>query len=175
MKSSWLGLGLVALADILISSSSLRAESVVFDGETYELAYNAKNEVQVLKEFLLKGEKLENWTKLTAIFDFLQHRDPKPLAFGLLDEVKKQNPQAAGQVMENEETGEYLVSFISWPQDESYVEFNVFRYSKGMKSVKAQQFAMRSYGDYDAFFKKVGEERDRYLELMAKDGLKVKP
>jgi len=67
------------------------------------------------------------------------------------------------------------VSFISWPQDESYVEFNVFRYSKGMKSVKAQQFAMRSYGDYDAFFKKVGKERDRYLELMAKDGLKVKP
>jgi hypothetical protein len=73
------------------------------------------------------------------------------------------------------ETGDVIVDFVVWPPDVSFVEFNVFKYSKREEGgIEAQQYAVRAYGkEGQEFLKGLKAVRERLVPLMAEDGLAV--
>ena len=104
--------------------------------------------------------------------DYPNHDDPKTLAANLVRMLKQQNPDAPSRMIQNPETGDVIVDFVTWPADSAFAEFNVFRYSKKRGGgLVAYQYAVRDYTDLRAFLKGPGPVRQRLVDLMSKDGL----
>jgi hypothetical protein len=77
-------------------------------------------------------------------------------------------------VSENPKTGEVVVDFVTWPADESFVEFNVFKYGRREGGgLVAQQYALRDYKDPRGFMKGLKPVRTRLVSLMMEGGLRV--
>ena len=88
--------------------------------------------------------------------------------------LKKQNPLASSSLIQNPKTGEVIADFITWPPDQAFVEFNIFKYSrKPGGGLIAQQYALREYRDTTTFLKEFKPVRARLVDLMAKGGLQV--
>ena len=150
------------------------ARAVTFDGKRLEHAAEGKTPVELWREFVPPGEKLERWTRLASVREYPTHRDPKALAGELVRALKRSYPDAPSSLIENKATGEVIVDFVAGPDNGAFTEFNLFRY--GMRDaggVVAQQYALRVYGDAGDFLRGLRAERKRLLELMAKDGLKA--
>lgn len=172
-----LGLGLGALpaqGQTSKAEPAAQPESVTFDGHTLVFASQDKNAGESLREYIPAGEKLESWTRLASIREYPNLDDPKAVVANLIKLMKQQYPQARHAVMENKETGEVLVDFVVWPPDESFVEFNVFKYSRrDGGGLVAQQYALRNYEDPKGFMRGLRPVRERLVKLMAESGLKV--
>jgi hypothetical protein len=150
-------------------------ESVSFDGVTFVLASTTENPGEQVKEYLPEGQKFESWTKLAAVREYPKLNDPRAVAENLVRALKQQNPQAPSSIIQNPKTGEVIVDFVTWPSDQSFVEFNVFKYSKKEGGgLIAQQYALREYQDTATFLKALKPVRTRIVDLMAKSGLEVK-
>jgi hypothetical protein len=153
-----------------------KKESVAFDGTTLLLASTNENPGERVREFIPEGQKLDSWTKLASIREYPKLDDPRAVAENVLRALKQQNPAAQGAIIQNPKTGEVIVDFVTWPADNAFVEFNVFKYSqKPGGGLVAQQFALREYKDTSAFLKGLKPMRTRLIELMAKGGLEIKP
>jgi hypothetical protein len=127
-----------------------------------------------MKEFIPAGEKLESWTKFAALLEYPKLSDPKAVVANLVRALKQQNPDAPSSVIENPKTGEVIVDFVTWPPDNKFAEFNVFKYSKKPGGgLVAQQYALREYKDVTGFLKGLKPVRTRLVDLMAKEGLQV--
>jgi len=147
-------------------------EVVHFDGQTLALAWEGKNEDEIVKEYLPEGEKLESWKRLASIREYPKLNNPLTLANNLVETLKKQNPNAPSSMIQNPKTGEVMVDFITFPPDNSFVEFNIFKYAPKIGGgVVAQQYALRAYKDIPTFLKGMKPERQRLLELMVTTGL----
>jgi len=152
--------------------------TVVFDGVAFHQASDEKNARERLREYLPEGESFaragapETWTRLVSIREIADVDDPEAAARGLVAQRQAPNPLAPSQVAVNPSTGEVLVDFVTWPDDGSFSEFNVFKYAKARKGggIVISQYARRSYGDEarEAFFAELKRERPRLVELMAK-------
>lgn len=149
-------------------------KSVTFDGQTLYLAFEDDKPTVRLEEFIQKGETLQNWTRLAGIFEYPKDNDPKTLAANIARLVKEQNPAAQSSIIENEASGDVILDFVTWPADESCIEFNIFRFSKNPQGgLSARQYALREYKDIPGFLKKLKPLRLRLIESMAKDGFKI--
>ncbi len=149
-------------------------ETIHFDGQTLILASKSGNASESVKEFLLSGENFKSWTKLASIREYPKLNDPKAVVANLIQMLKQQNPEAPSAVVENPKTKEVIVDFITWPSDQSFVEFNVFKYSKrDGGGLLAQQYAIREYHDTATFLKGLKPVRKHIIDLMAKGGFKV--
>jgi len=127
---------------------SAASERVQFDGETLGLAFEGEDPGATIKEYLPAGEKLDRWTRLAAIRKFSNLDDPVAYATATIKELKQSYPQSPSAVIENPKTGAVVLDFVVWPEDASFVEFNVFRYEKRRGGgLISQQYAMRAYGD----------------------------
>ena len=170
-----LAMALVAAPAIALDAFA-DARAVVFDGMRLKQAATGATTVERWREFVPDGEPIARWTRLASIREYPTHPDPKALAMGLLQALKKQNPEAPSSIIQHPATGEVIVDFITWPPDRAFTEFNLFRYGKrDGGGVVAQQYALRAYGDAGDFLRGLKAERKRLVELMAKEGLRAAP
>ena len=89
--------------------------------------------------------------------------------------VKQNYPAPPTQTVENPTNGDTIVDFLVGPPDGSFVEYNIFKYTKRKAGgIVAYQYAIRAYGDTDKFLKDLDRTRGRLLNEMADDGLLTK-
>jgi hypothetical protein len=158
------------------SGTKTSKESVAFDGQTLELAFEGDNPGSQIKEFLLPGENLERWTKLAAIHQFPELNDRQQYAASLVRTLKEQYPNSPSAIFEDPKTGDVIVDFVLWPKDASFVEFNIFRCEKNPAGgLIAKQYALREYKDTEKFLKDLKPLRERLLNLMATESLTLLP
>jgi len=152
--------------------NALPTEAVSFDGKTLVLAWQGGQNGETIKEFIPEGQKLESWTVLASIREYPQLNDPRTVVGNLVRNLRQRNPQSRVGLIENPTTGEVIVDFLMWPEDASFVEFNIFRYhNKTTGGIVAEQYALRAYGDANEFFSTLKADRERLINLMASGGL----
>lgn len=153
--------------------SAFGKERVSFDGQALFLAAQDNTPAERMKEYIPEDESLDSWTRLAAIRMWPAPNDPLVAVAGLIDALKAQNPDAQYDVRQNPDTGEVLADFVTWPNDQTFVEFNVFSYARSAGGgLWAQQYALRAYDDDGvSFLKGLSPTRIRLLTLMAKTGL----
>jgi hypothetical protein len=160
--------GLVVPAD----SSAQQRESVAFDGRTLVLAWEGENRGERIREYIPEGEQLDSWTTLASIREYPNLNDPKAVVANLLRVLKQNTPKAPSAVQENARTGEVVVDFVTWPPDESFVEFNVWKYRRAETGgLVAHQYALRDYRDPKGFLRGLKPVRERLVRLMVEGGL----
>jgi len=142
-------------------------EKIDFQGLTFRKAFSDKNSEGPFSEYLPKGQTLDAWKKLMGYYEFTKLPDAKDAAQTLVEVLKSQNPDFPSDIIYNEATGEAVVDFVTWPKDESYVEFNVWKYQKNPKGgLIAIQYAERS-SDIEPYFKKLKDHRVKVRDAMA--------
>lgn len=150
-------------------------QSVAIDGQTLNLAWQGGTPDEPIYEYIPEGEDLETWTHLASIREYHSIEDWKALAEGTIQAVKQNYPGAPTQILENPNTGDVMIDFLVGPPDGSFVEYNVFQYSKRPEGgTVAQQYALRAYGDTTKFLKNLETTRTRLLNEMADHGLQSK-
>jgi hypothetical protein len=151
-------------------------ESVSFGGTTLFLAATGDNRAERVKEYLPEGQKFESWTRLASIRELPNLNNPRAVAENVLRALKQRNPGAQSAMIQNPKTGEVIIDFVTWPPDNAFVEFNIFKYArKEGGGLIAQQYALREYQDTAAFLKGLKPVRTRLVDLMAKGGLQNNP
>lgn len=161
---------LIALSLLLATGLTLCAaapEKIDFLGLAFRKAFSDKNSEGPFSEYLLKGQTLEAWKKLMGYYEFINLHDAKDAAQTLVKVLKAQNPDFPSDIIYNEATGEAVVDFVTWPKDESYVEFNVWKYQKNPNGgLIAIQYAERS-SEVEVYFKKLKDHRIKVRDAMA--------
>ena len=118
------------------------AATLEFDGQTLELAWEGGEPGSTIREFIPAGETLEKWTHLASIREYAAIDDPRALAADTLKLTRDTYPDTPSNIIENPTTGDTIIDFAAWPDDNSFLEFNVFKYSKRPGGgVVAQQYA----------------------------------
>lgn len=171
--SEMLGRGLLILGLTALACSAHAQSAVVFDGKKFIQAFHKSDDTQSITEFLPEGQDLKSWTQLASIRTFPKLTEPRTAAAGLLRAVRENNPNAKSIMAENPKNGDVIIDFVTWPRDQSFVEFNIFRYTKKGGGLLMEQYAQRAYGnDARDLLIKLKSERQRLVDLMAKRGLK---
>jgi hypothetical protein len=170
-------LAVLCLASSFVADepNSQANEQVRFDGQTLGLAFEGEDPGATIREYLPAGEKLDNWTRLAAIRRFEHLDDPVAYAEATIKQLKQKYPQSPSAIVENAASGAVVLDFVVWPDDASFVEFNVFRYEKRPGGgLISQQYAVRAYGDKaEPFLMGLRDVRQRLVEKMAGDGLRL--
>ena len=177
MRRRWIsgmfGRGLLILCLSVLACPAHAQSAVLFDGTKFIQAFHTSDDTQTITEFLPEGQDLKSWNRLTSIRVFPKLTEPRTVAAGLLRAVRENNPDAKSIMVENPKNGDVVIDFVTWPRDQSFVEFNIFRYTKKGKGLLMEQYAQRAYGnDVREFLIKLKSERQRLVNLMAKRGLK---
>jgi len=164
-----LGVG-IARADS--DSATADKPSVTFDGQTLFLAWQNDDDKPTIREFIPQGQDLETWTELASLRDYPELNDPFLICGAMAKRAMDMNADANGRVTDNNANGEAVVDFLAWPEDKSFVEFNVFRYRKADQGgLVAEQYAVRDYKDPEAFVKNLKPIRERLVKSMLRNGL----
>lgn len=184
MRAAYLLIGILvvnaslcAAADAESETSVLPLETVEFDGQVMPLAWQNDKDGESIREYIPRDETLEHWTHLASIREYPSLNDPTQLGLALVETLKQRDPETPHAIVRNEETGDVVVDFVVWPEEESegdtqFVEFNVFKYSvRPEGGVVAQQYAVRAYDDAVEFLQNLGPLRERVVKEMAEDGL----
>jgi hypothetical protein len=150
-----------------VSSAEGTPFRIRFQNENFIFAWEKKD--GMVHEFFRSSETANNWTKLIAIHFFPSQSDPKSAVVNLATVLKRQNPNARFQIIENPATGNVIIDFITWPPDSSCVEFNVFKYKPNPngKGLVAFQFAMRDTEYPRILFRKLKNIRPQIIKEMA--------
>lgn len=133
---------LAAILSVVSLSGMARAEpdaagplAVEFDGQRYTLNFEDQAALpdgsmgNALAEFTLKGETVENWSKLFAFYAYPQMgTDPAAAVEAVGKVVKETNPDANYAIDINDEKDEAIIDFLTWAEGSEVMEFNVFRY-----------------------------------------------
>jgi hypothetical protein len=150
-------------------------EAVQFDDQTLVLAFSGDEPGATIKEFVPAGEKLASWTRLAAIREFDNLDSPLDYGVATIEQLKKQYPKSPSSILENPDTGAVVLDFVVWPEDASFVEFNVFRIEKRAGGgLISQQYAVRAYGAAaEPFLTDLPPVRKQLVEEMAEHGLQI--
>jgi len=155
-------------------SGDAAGESVRFDDVEFVLAWQGSNDGESTKEYLPVGEDLESWKKLAAVREYPELDDPSAAVAAFAKILKEKYPQSPSSIIENPKTGDVIIDFVVWPADGSFVEFNIFKYSKQAGGgLRAEQYALREYDETEEFLRGLRPVRERLVELMASGGLKL--
>jgi len=156
------------------ADETTQTEQVTFDGQKLKLAFDANSQGDTIKEYIPDGQTLQKWTKLASIREYPKLNDAHELAAAVIREVEEKNPKADAHLKQNEETGETVIDFIVWPEDKSFVEFNVFKFKKDEKGgIASEQYAVREYKDPENFVRELEPLRERLIEQMTSEGLQT--
>jgi hypothetical protein len=148
--------------------------TVEFDDQTLTLAFEGKNPGEVIKEYIPTGETLEKWTKLASTREYSDLDNPLILATVLKKQLEEKYPHANCTLTEDADDNSAVIDFVLWSDDKSFVEFNVFKYSKTEDGgVLAEQYALRDYTNPQKFVDDLKETRDRTVKAMTEDGLQI--
>lgn len=147
---------------------------VKFDGVKLNLAWQGEDPEHPVAEFIPTGETLEKWTHLASIRRFPEQDDPQGLAKRTIEGVAEQYPGAPTNLQNDPRGSDAVIEFIVSPPDDSFAEYNLFRYAKDPQGgVVAEQYALRGYGDRQEFLDSLTEQRQRLLDEMAATGLEL--
>lgn len=156
------------------SDDATQTEQITFDGQKLKLAFDANSEGDTIKEYIPDGQTLKKWTKLASIREYPKLNDAHELAAAVVREVEEKNPKADAHLKQNEDTGETVIDFVVWPEDKSFVEFNVFKFHKNEEGgVASEQYAVREYKEPEKFVQELAPLRERLGEQMTSDGLQT--
>lgn len=154
------------------TTPSTPPDSVAFNNQTLDLAWQGGTPDAPIYEYVPAGETLEHWTHLASIREYHSIDDIAKLAATTVQMVKQNYPGAPTQVVENPTNGDTIVDFLVGPPDGSFVEYNIFQYKKREAGgIVAYQYAIRAYGDTAPFLKDLDNTRGRLLNEMADNGL----
>jgi hypothetical protein len=158
-------------------SNNAPPKSLEFDNQTLNLAWSGGEPGSLIREYIPAGETLEHWTHLASIREytgpaFSAPDGPAELATETLKTTRELYPNTPAAQLENPTNGDTIIYFCAWPDDQSYLEYNVFKYAKRPAGgIVAWQYALRVYGDATEFTKKLPELSDHLVNEMAEKGL----
>lgn len=156
-------------------SATTPPKSLTFDGQTLNLAWQGGTPDAPIYEYVPAGETLDHWTHLASIREYHSLHDVKQLAENTIEMVKQNYPGAPSQSVDNPHGNETIIDFLVSAPDDSFVEYNIFKYAKREAGgIVAQQYALRAYGDDKSFLKDLSATRDRLINEMADHGLQNK-
>ncbi|MEF2231643.1 MAG: hypothetical protein V3571_11995 [Pseudodesulfovibrio sp.] len=128
-----------------ISQSSL-PEQITFRDVTLHKAFEEAKDGAFITEYVPEGELLEHWFHLFAVRREQSGLSPSKRAAGIAVQLKKTNPEFRSQVLENKKTGDAGIDFLIWPQDDSYGEFNTWKFMQGEPGwLYSFQYGFRGY------------------------------
>lgn len=147
------------------------AEAVLaaqFDGETYPSQFTSEVPGMKLIEFVRAAESIDRWTKLLAVRELPELLDPTAAAVELSKRLNESNPLARHRLLTKEDGREALIDFLTWPEDGSYMEFNIFRYvmQPGRPGLVSYQFAYRFSDTSPEAMEEFKAQRHHWIELM---------
>jgi len=138
-------------------------QSIQFSGETYQLAWQSQPSAGYSKyEYLTAKDKLPYYQNMLMLEWVISAEvtvaDAANAQVQLLNERKKTDPTVNHQLIQNEQTGEYLLDFILSAQDSEagyIVEWNAYRYipyqaADGARGVQLLAYSSRGYGEQGA-------------------------
>ncbi len=158
----------LAFAFVVAAGAGEAARTVTFDKVTYARQFVSGSPTASLAEYIRANETVENWTTLVAVRSFPQLDDPGAAAAELAKTLKKSNPLARFQLLVKEDKSEAMIDFLTWPEDASYSEFNIFRYLRlpGHPGLISYQFAYRFTDTSPEATEQFKQDRRRWVEEM---------
>ncbi len=165
---------LLACCQVVLAKEPTPAppKTLEFDNQILHLAWQGGEPGEPIREYIPKGETLDHWTHLASIREFSGLDDPGELAADTLKLTRESYPNTPSSSIENPTTGDTIIDFCAWPADQSFLEYNVFKYSKRPGGgIIAWQYAVRVYGDATEFTKTLPALRERLVNEMATTGL----
>ena len=133
-----------------VSLARAEAPSIEFAGERYTLNFEDQAQQEDgspgdgLAEFTRPGETVNDWSKLFAYHAYPEMGDDPVAAVKMVGKVVKEtNKDANFSIVENEETGEAIIDFLTWAPESDVMEFDVFKYARAAdgKGLIAMQYA----------------------------------
>ncbi len=115
----------LVLGALLMVSQLALAQNIIIDGEKYHEAYQADNGNVIMKEYVRKGETVENWNKMVTILKYKNADDVKTVLRDYMILIK---PNRVGKVsLFKKPKSKYKQVYISsfYLNGGSYLEFNI--------------------------------------------------
>ncbi len=118
-----------------------------FDGQTYVLAFSAREQAGYINEYLLPEEDLETYSKMIGVYSFPQMKgiSAQKAAEQMAQLMQLKNPQAPFDIHVSAEADAALVDFLVFSTGGTMAEYNVFKYMPDGEGLKAVQFVARWY------------------------------
>ncbi|WP_419786513.1 hypothetical protein [Pseudodesulfovibrio sp.] len=145
-------------------------EAITFQGVTMHKADEQAANGTFITEYIPKGETLKHWTHLFAVRREASKLTPKERAAGFAAYLKKLNSQFRSQVLFDKKTGNTGIDFLIWPKDDSFGEFNTWKYMQGEPGwLYSFQYGVRGYTDtpsYDELEHFMKKKQGAVFEMM---------
>jgi hypothetical protein len=150
--------------------------AILFEKEIYSIAWSNSNNVYYKQEYIRTKDKLESFNKMITIDVLVTDLFAKDVVAKKISEIearKGKDPVANYQLIENEQTGEFILDFLMSEGD--LYEWNAYRYktintNKG-KAVLLFAYTFRSFEgaelNLDNFFTYLKKNRTKLIEKVA--------
>jgi hypothetical protein len=154
---------------VLLSTAMLSAAAIEFDGETYVKKDSGDTPEVRRVEYVRDDETLDNWTKLIGIRNFTNLESPKEAVSELEKTLKENDPDSDPFMLASPDGSDAMISFVVGPEDNSYGELNIWRYTKvdGYPGLIAYQFAYRFQGTTDEEVAQFQKDIKRWIQEMS--------
>ncbi len=155
---------------MVLAVASRDAPTVTFDRVTYTRQFVSTTTDLRLAEYVAPGETVESWTTLVAVRNFPKLDNPGTAVAEFAKTLKQSNPMARFEISAKTDGSEAMIDCLTWPEDASYAEFNVFRYVKraGYPGLIAYQFAYRFTDTSDEAAEQFKKDRQRWVDEMSR-------
>lgn len=168
---------LFVLATISVISPARAADRwVAFADEVYHCRFVSVTDTIRLAEYTRDGDSIDKWEKLIGVWHYpMTTGSPEDGAAAVIRELQAKRPTARFQFLKKEDRSEAMVDFITWPDDGSYAEFNVFRYRRlpGQSGLVAYQFAYRFDGRAANAAESIRKARAEWLDVMSRTDMEL--
>ena len=121
-------------------------EVITFQNVTLHKAFEDEKNGGFITEYIPEGETLEHWNHLFAVRREKIALTPIQRAAGISTHLKKTNPEFRSQVLQDKKTGNAGIDFLIWPEDDSFGEFNTWKFMQGEPGwLYSFQYGFRAY------------------------------
>lgn len=162
--------------NIIMIDSVTSYNAILFEKETYTIAWSNSNKTYYKQEYIRAKDSLDKFNKMITIDILISDLAAKDVVSKKIKEIealKSKDPIANYQVIENEQTGEFLLDFLM--SNDNLYEWNAYRYktlttNKG-KAVLLFAYTFRSFEgaelNLDNFFPYLKKNRTTLIEKVA--------
>ena len=162
--------------NVIMIDSVTSYNAILFERETYSLAWSNSNKVYYKQEYIRIKDKLESFNKMITIDVLVTDLSAKDVVTKKISEIearKGKDPVANYQLIENEQTGEFLLDFLMSEGD--LYEWNAYRY-KTINTNKGKAVVLFAYTFHsfegaelkiDDFFPYLKKNRTKLIEKVA--------
>jgi len=167
----------ILFLSVILLANGVQAQTITFNDETYNIQNIQINDRGALNEYLLPGDSFDNYKKMLA-FRVYHNQAVSPLQFAqaMAAALKKQHPEANYKIIQNQQTGEVIIDFITWGEGAAshIVEFNLFKLRQGIVpgDLLSLQYVFRNMDSEKEkkleFLNSFKKDHAHLLELLAK-------